>query len=241
MHARHCAALGARRPVRRTAWLSAHRADCAAHIRCTCRTTCDVCSPYGIVRAVGELVPDDCIVTTDVGQHQMWVAQAFPFRTSGSLAHLRRSRARWASACRRRSAPRWRIAGATRLLHGRWEPAHEHPGARDARGARSQREDHRARQRRAGPRAPAAGIVLRSAPGRIACIKTPRTSSRSRMHSAFRGRSRAQRRAKNCVANAIASDGPHSIRVPIAAEHHVLPMVAPGKANVEAIDYAASC
>lgn len=53
-----------------------------------------ICSPYGIIRAVGELAPGDAIVTTDVGQHQMWVAQAYPFRrpdrwlTSGGLGTM---------------------------------------------------------------------------------------------------------------------------------------------------------
>lgn len=53
-----------------------------------------VCSPYGIVRAVARWAPQDCIVTTDVGQHQMWVAQAFPFSdphrwlTSGGLGTM---------------------------------------------------------------------------------------------------------------------------------------------------------
>jgi acetolactate synthase I/II/III large subunit len=54
----------------------------------------ELCTPYGIVRAVGELAPPECIVTTDVGQHQMWVAQAFPFTkpecwlTSGGLGTM---------------------------------------------------------------------------------------------------------------------------------------------------------
>src|SRR5690606_24346203 len=54
----------------------------------------ELASPYGIVRAVGELAPHDCIVTTDVGQHQMWVAQTFPFSnprrwlTSGGLGTM---------------------------------------------------------------------------------------------------------------------------------------------------------
>jgi len=53
-----------------------------------------VYSPYGIVLSVAELAPADCIVTTDVGQHQMWVAQAFPFQrcdrwlTSGGLGTM---------------------------------------------------------------------------------------------------------------------------------------------------------
>ena len=36
-------------------------------------------SPYGAIRAVAELMDDEVNVTTDVGQHQMWVAQAYPF------------------------------------------------------------------------------------------------------------------------------------------------------------------
>ena len=52
------------------------------------------CTPYGIVHAVAELAPAQSIVTTDVGQHQMWVAQAFPFSdphrwlTSGGLGTM---------------------------------------------------------------------------------------------------------------------------------------------------------
>ncbi|MBM4247443.1 MAG: acetolactate synthase large subunit [Deltaproteobacteria bacterium] len=54
----------------------------------------DVTTPYGIVRAVAEIAGDEAIVTTDVGQHQMWVAQAYPFRrprqclTSGGLGTM---------------------------------------------------------------------------------------------------------------------------------------------------------
>jgi acetolactate synthase-1/2/3 large subunit len=51
-------------------------------------------SPYGLIRAVAAALDDDAIVTTDVGQHQMWVAQAFPLRrarswlTSGGLGTM---------------------------------------------------------------------------------------------------------------------------------------------------------
>jgi len=40
----------------------------------------DLFRPYGAIRAVAALVDDSVNVTTDVGQHQMWVAQAYPFR-----------------------------------------------------------------------------------------------------------------------------------------------------------------
>lgn len=35
--------------------------------------------PYGAIAKVAECVDDDANITTDVGQHQMWVAQAYPF------------------------------------------------------------------------------------------------------------------------------------------------------------------
>ena len=39
----------------------------------------DLFRPYGAIRAVASLLDDSVNVTTDVGQHQMWVAQAYPF------------------------------------------------------------------------------------------------------------------------------------------------------------------
>ncbi len=49
---------------------------------------------YGLIAAVAEALDDDAIITTDVGQHQMWVAQAYPLRrprqwlTSGGLGTM---------------------------------------------------------------------------------------------------------------------------------------------------------
>jgi len=37
-------------------------------------------SPYGLIHAVASCLDDSAIITSDVGQHQMWVAQAYPFR-----------------------------------------------------------------------------------------------------------------------------------------------------------------
>ena len=54
----------------------------------------DVRSHYGLIRAVAAEVPHDAIITTDVGQHQMWAAQAYPLRhprqwlTSGGLGTM---------------------------------------------------------------------------------------------------------------------------------------------------------
>jgi acetolactate synthase-1/2/3 large subunit len=50
--------------------------------------------PVNLCRFLGEMLPEDAIVTTDVGQHQMWVAQAYPFShprtllTSGGLGSM---------------------------------------------------------------------------------------------------------------------------------------------------------
>lgn len=50
--------------------------------------------PLNLIRVMGETLPDDAIITTDVGQHQMWVAQGYPFRkprtllTSGGLGTM---------------------------------------------------------------------------------------------------------------------------------------------------------
>ena len=54
----------------------------------------DPLRPYGIIRRTAALVGPDALVTSDVGQHQMWVAQAFPFTrprqwlTSGGLGTM---------------------------------------------------------------------------------------------------------------------------------------------------------
>lgn len=50
--------------------------------------------PINIIRYIHDIVPETTIVTTDVGQHQMWVAQSYPFNiprtllTSGGLGTM---------------------------------------------------------------------------------------------------------------------------------------------------------
>jgi len=51
-------------------------------------------SHFGLIKAVAACVPDDAIIVTDVGQHQMWVAQGYPLTrprqwlTSGGLGSM---------------------------------------------------------------------------------------------------------------------------------------------------------
>jgi acetolactate synthase-1/2/3 large subunit len=54
----------------------------------------DIFHPINIIRYIASIVPEDTIIATDVGQHQMWVAQAYPFNkdrlllTSGGLGTM---------------------------------------------------------------------------------------------------------------------------------------------------------
>ncbi len=54
----------------------------------------DPLSHYGLINAVAACAQEDVVITTDVGQHQMWTAQAYPLRrprqwlTSGGLGTM---------------------------------------------------------------------------------------------------------------------------------------------------------
>ncbi|MBU0675826.1 MAG: acetolactate synthase large subunit [Proteobacteria bacterium] len=54
----------------------------------------DILRPYGLIGEVSRLVGERAIIATDVGKHQMWVAQAYPFArprqllTSGGLGTM---------------------------------------------------------------------------------------------------------------------------------------------------------
>lgn len=54
----------------------------------------DARRPYGLIQAVARIAGPDAAITTDVGQHQMWVAQSYPFSrperwlTSGGLGTM---------------------------------------------------------------------------------------------------------------------------------------------------------
>jgi acetolactate synthase-1/2/3 large subunit len=45
----------------------------------------DAVSPLQVIEELHNLTKGDCIIATDVGQHQMWVAQMFPFEKPRSL------------------------------------------------------------------------------------------------------------------------------------------------------------
>jgi len=79
---------------RHSGWL-AHAADLrAAHPLHHPAPAAEPLHPVNLCRFLAGALPADTIVTTDVGQHQMWVAQAWPFRaprtflTSGGLGTM---------------------------------------------------------------------------------------------------------------------------------------------------------
>ncbi|MEO1958440.1 MAG: acetolactate synthase large subunit [Nautiliaceae bacterium] len=54
----------------------------------------EIIKPQWVIEKTGELAPEDAIISTDVGQHQMWTAQFYPFTyprqflTSGGLGTM---------------------------------------------------------------------------------------------------------------------------------------------------------
>jgi acetolactate synthase-1/2/3 large subunit len=198
----------------------------------------ELCSPYGIVRAVGELAPADVIVTTDVGQHQMWVAQAFPFRrpdrwlTSGGLGTMGFGLpAAIGAALAEPAATTVCFTGDGSLLMNIQELAtlaeldlnvkiilfdNASLGL-----VRQQQELFYAKRYVASLFAQPSNFV---AIARAFGVPALDLESASAAHGA--------------LARALDTEGPMLIRVPIAVENHVLPMVAPGAANTEALDFS---
>ena len=121
----------------------------------------DPTTPYGIMRAAAELAGDDAIVTTDVGQHQMWVAQAYPFRRPRQLPDVGRARHDGLRSAGRDRCGARGTGSSGAVLHRRRQPADEPAGAGDRRRGAGERQDHPAQQRTPGPRPPAAAAVLR--------------------------------------------------------------------------------
>jgi len=231
--------------------------------------------PYGLIRAVSRLAHPDAAITSDVGQHQMWVAQSYPFTrperwlTSGGLgtmgfglpaaigAALALANARRPS---RRPPSLYREAG---------EGGTDRGAIGGVRGAQETLE------------LPQAGAVCFSGDGSLLMnvqefatlaeldlnVKTvvldnaalglvrqqqelfyqrrhvaslyARPSSLCAVARAFGVPAYDLAETDDAAAmlgEAFSRPGPALIRAPVAAEAMVLPMVAPGAANIEVID-----
>ncbi len=199
-----------------------------------------LCSPYGIVTAVGALAPVDAIITTDVGQHQMWVAQAYPFQrpdrwlTSGGLGTMGFGLpAAIGAALAEPAATTICFTGDGSLLMNIQELATLAELDLNVKivlldnaslGLVRQQQELFYRKRFVASlfAQPSNFVAIAHAFG-IPAVDLERSA-----------------KPEEALRRAIRSDGPALIRVPIAAEHHVLPMVAPGAANTEALDHPPS-
>ncbi len=196
----------------------------------------DICSPYGIMRALGELLPHDAVVTTDVGQHQMWAAQALPLRhanrwlTSGGLGTMGFGLpAAIGAALICRDAPVVCITGDGSLLMNIQEFATLVELDLDVKivvldnaalGLVRQQQELFYRQRFVGSR-------YQHATNFVAVAKAFGLPAHDLgdVHN-----------PEQTLAQALARRGPLLVRVPIDETEHVLPMVAPGAANTDTVE-----
>jgi acetolactate synthase-1/2/3 large subunit len=225
---------------RRAAW---HRhIDDLKHLHPLRTPRCEeICSPYGIMRALGDTLPHNAVVTTDVGQHQMWAAQALPLQnanrwlTSGGLGTMGFGLpAAIGAALIRRDASVVCITGDGSLLMNIQEFAtlveldlNVKIVVLDnaALGLVRQQQELFFRQRYVGSRYQKSTdfVAVAQAFG---------------LHAYDLGSDREPRQR---LEQALSRPGPVLIRVPIAETEHVLPMVEPGAANTHALDHPALC
>lgn len=226
-------------PGRRTPWLARIEQLRASHPLHTPQAY-ELCSPYGIVRAVGELAPEDCIVTTDVGQHQMWVAQRYAFRrpdrwlTSGGLGTMGFGLPTAIGALLAEpAAGAICFTGDGSLLMNIQELATLAELDLDVKvilfdnaalGLVRQQQDLFF-----GRRHVASKFVQ---PSRFVAI------ARAFGIAAFDLEESIDPHAT--LAQALRARGPVLVRVPIGADQHVLPIVAPGAGNTQALDHASA-
>ncbi len=195
------------------------------------------CTPYGIVRTIAGLAPPDCIVTTDVGQHQMWVAQAFPFAdptrwlTSGGLGTMGFGLpAAIGAALASPAATTVCFTGDGSLLMNVQELA--------------TLADLELNVKIIVLDNAALGLVRQQQNlfyGRreIASTYAKPTdfTSVARAFGIPAWDLESQACARSILRDALNSRGPALVRVPISAEEFALPMVPPGRANREALDH----
>ena len=199
----------------------------------------DIGSPYGLIKAAAAVLPRDVIVTTDVGQHQMWVAQSFPvhrperFLTSGGLGTMGFGLpVAIGAALAEPTATTVCFTGDGSLLMNIQELATLADLNLNVKiilfdnaalGLVRQQQDlfYRGRFMASRYDKPSQFVDIARAFG----IPAYDLQDNITKHA--------------ILADALCAPGPALIRVPIAQEQQVLPMVAPGSANTEALDHPA--
>jgi acetolactate synthase-1/2/3 large subunit len=196
-----------------------------------------ICSPYGIMQALGKLLPEDAVITTDVGQHQMWAAQALalprPGRwlTSGGLGTMGFGLpAAIGAALANPGAPVICLTGDGSLLLNIQELATLAELDLDVRivlldnaalGLVRQQQEMFYGQRFVGSR-------------------FPRPTDFVSIASAFQIRATDLGRASDpgpALEHAMNTPGPWLLRVPIDQSEHVFPFVKPGASNTQSLDH----
>lgn len=224
------------RHLRRDAW-HAHIRDLKKSHPLRMPRCEQICSPYGIMRALGKILPEYAVVTTDVGQHQMWAAQALPLRragrwlTSGGLGTMGFGLpAAIGAALVSPGAPVVCITGDGSLLLNLQELATLAELDLDVKiilldnaalGLVRQQQELFYRKRFVGSR------------------YANRTDFVS-IASAFQIRAKDLGRESDpstALEQAMNTRGPWLIRVPIEESEHVLPFVAPDAANTQSLDH----
>jgi acetolactate synthase-1/2/3 large subunit len=218
---------------RRRPWLS-HIAQLRRELPLLKPREEQLCSPYGIMRALGALLPAQAIVTTDVGQHQMWAAQALPlpgscrWLTSGGMGTMGFGLpAAIGAALARPEATVVCISGDGSLMMSIQELA--------------TLADLDLNVKIVVLDNSSLGMVRQQQAlfhgGSFVGSRYSRGSRFVELAGAFGVEGCDLGADPAGLARAMREVGPRLIRVPIAEEEQVLPIVAPGAANTDALDH----
>lgn len=196
----------------------------------------DLHRPYGLVRAIAEAAGPQAAVTTDVGQHQMWVAQRYPLAradrwlTSGGLGTMGFGLpAAIGAALALPDSPVVCFSGDGSLLMNAQELATL---------AELQLNVKIVVMDNAGLGLVRQQQTLFYQRRHCASVYTlpPQLHLLAQAYGVPSLDLSATHEPRTALAAAFAHAGPMLIRAPIAADEQVLPMVVPGSANTEAID-----
>ncbi len=218
-----------------------------ARLRATCPLEMpggdDARAPYGLIRAVARAVGPDAIVATDVGQHQMWAAQAYPFSrprqwlTSGGLGTMGFGLpAAIGAALAAPERPVILFTGDGSILMNIQElaTAVEQGVSVKIILMNNQSLGLVHQQQRMFYAGQLFGADLSVAPDFSALARA------FGLHAWDLGDCADPEAAEQMLTTALAAPGSVLIHCPVDYAEHVLPMVPPGAANVDAIDHTAS-